>query len=203
METQDQGQVVDQGQTQGQDQVIEQNANTIDYGKLEEMINKGIQTKENGILKSYFSQMGLSEEEVKEAFDIYKTNKETKQKQEVQTSSEFVKLQKEFNKFKETTKQEKIQNTIQLEATNMGLDNKAIKALLKLQDFKNAMVDDTISNENIKANIDNFLNEYEVFKPKQNTNLKPNSFNIEIGAKQQEVKKETEMESMLKAIGLK
>ena len=32
----------------------------IDYGKIEAMINKGNQQKENAILKSYFEQQGMT-----------------------------------------------------------------------------------------------------------------------------------------------
>ena len=39
----------------------------IDYGKIESMINKGTQQKENAILKSFFEQQGMTEDEVKTA----------------------------------------------------------------------------------------------------------------------------------------
>ena len=39
----------------------------IDYGKIEAMINKGTQQKENAILKSFFEQQGMTEEEIKTA----------------------------------------------------------------------------------------------------------------------------------------
>ena len=44
----------------------------IDYGKIEAMINKGTQQKENAILKSFFEQQGMTEDEVKTAISSYK-----------------------------------------------------------------------------------------------------------------------------------
>ena len=48
----------------------------IDYNKLEEILGKGIEQKKNAIMNSFFQQMGLSEDEIKEAVSTYKTNKE-------------------------------------------------------------------------------------------------------------------------------
>ena len=53
----------------------------IDYGKIEAMINKGNQQKENAILKSYFEQQGMTEEEVKGAVAEYRANKQQAQEQ--------------------------------------------------------------------------------------------------------------------------
>ena len=47
----------------------------VDYGKIEAMVTKGIQQKESAILKSYFEQQGMTEEEIKTAVSDYKANK--------------------------------------------------------------------------------------------------------------------------------
>ena len=62
-------QVTPQPQTQQTQQVT---APEIDYGKIEAMINKGTQQKENAILKSFFEQQGMTEDEVKTAITTYK-----------------------------------------------------------------------------------------------------------------------------------
>ena len=43
----------------------------IDYDKIQSMIDKGVQQKENAILKSYFEQQGMSEDEIKTAINIF------------------------------------------------------------------------------------------------------------------------------------
>ena len=66
---------------------------TIDYDKLAEIINKGTQSKENAILKSYFEQQGMSQEDITQAIKDFKTNKQTKAQQEADNLSN---LQKEL-----------------------------------------------------------------------------------------------------------
>ena len=171
----------------------------IDYAKLEEMINKGLQVKENGILKSYFSQCGLSEEEAKEAIETYKTNKESKAKeaeeQAMKNNPELAELKKQIETLKSEAQREKLNNTIQRQAFGMGLSEKAINAMLKIQTFD--MENGDISEEKIKEGIENFLNEYDVFKPSAK-----NGFKVAVGADSEPVKKETEVDMMRKAIGL-
>ena len=75
-------QVTPQPQAQQTQQVT---APEIDYGKIEAMINKGSQQKENAILKSYFEQQGMTEDEVKSAVAEYRANKQ-KQADEQKTA---------------------------------------------------------------------------------------------------------------------
>ena len=49
----------------------------IDYDKIQSMIDKGVQQKENAILKSYFEQQGMSEDEIKSAIGDWKSKKQT------------------------------------------------------------------------------------------------------------------------------
>lgn len=188
---------VQQGTQQEENKEVKGSSN-IDYAKIEEMVNKGIQQKENGILKSYFSQLGLSEDEVKEATEVYKTNKVNKEKEQAANNPDLLKLQEEIKSLKAAAQREKVNNAIQLQAMGMGLNEKAVNALLKLQAFDDVMSGDKINNDKIKANIDSFLNDYDMFKPQQTTN----GFSVEIGAKDEKPKKETEEEAMLRAIGL-
>ena len=184
---------------QGTQEQAKDNGSNIDYGKIEEMVNKGIQQKENGILKSYFSQQGLSEDEMKVAIETYKTNKANKEKEQAANNPDLLKLQEEIKPLKSAAQKEKVNNAIQLQAMGMGLNEKGINALLKLQSFDDVMDGDNISKDKIKANIDNFLKDYDMFKPQAQNN----GFSVEIGAKEQPTKKETEEEAMMKAIGLK
>ena len=69
----------------------------IDYDKLAEIINKGTQSKENAILKSYFEQQGMSQEDITQAIKDFKTNKQAKAQQEADNLSN---LQKENEQLK-------------------------------------------------------------------------------------------------------
>ena len=171
----------------------------IDYEKLEEMINKGLQVKENGILKSYFSQCGLSEDEAKEAIEAYKKDKENKAKEAeeevLKNNSEIAELKKEIETLKSAAQKEKINNAIQKQAFGMGLSEKAVNAMLKIQTFD--LDNGAISEDKIKEGIENFLNEYDVFKP-----TAKNGFKVSVGADSEPIKKETQEDAMRRAIGL-
>lgn len=171
----------------------------IDYSKLEEIINKGLQVKENGILKSYFSQQGLEENEIKEAIETYKTNKANKEKQAIDNSPELAELKKEIETLKSEKAKQELNNAIQLTAMGMGLNEKGINALLKIQDFSNVMDGDKVSKEKIQENIDSFLNDYDMFKPKS----QGGGFKVSVGPDKETLKQETEEDAMRAAIGLK
>lgn len=171
----------------------------IDYSKLEEIINKGLQVKENGILKSYFSQQGLEENEIKEAIETYKTNKANKEKQAIDNSPELAELKKEIETLKSEKAKQELNNAIQITAMGMGLNEKGINALLKIQDFSNVMDGDKVSKEKIQENIDSFLNDYDMFKPKS----QGGGFKVSVGPDKETLKQETEEDAMRAAIGLK
>lgn len=171
----------------------------IDYSKLEEIINKGLQVKENGILKSYFSQQGLEENEIKEAIETYKTNKANKEKEAIDNSPELAELKKEIETLKSEKAKQELNNAIQLTAMGMGLNEKGINALLKIQDFSNVMDGDKVSKEKIQENIDSFLNDYDMFKPKS----QGGGFKVSVGPDKETLKQETEEDAMRAAIGLK
>ena len=53
-----------------------QQAAGIDYDKIQSMLDTATAKKENAVLKSYFQQQGLSEEEVSQAIATFKQNKQ-------------------------------------------------------------------------------------------------------------------------------
>ena len=171
----------------------------IDYGKLEEIMEKGLKVKENGILKSYFSQCGLSEEEAKEAIEAYKKDKESKAKEAeekaLKSNPELAELKQQIETLKSEAQKEKLNNAIQRQAFGMGLSEKAINAMLKIQTFD--LDNGAISEDKIKEGIENFLNEYDVFKP-----TAKNGFKVSVGADSEPIKKETQEDAMRRAIGL-
>jgi hypothetical protein len=191
--------MVEETNVQGtQQEENKETSSNIDYGKIEEMVNKGIQQKENGILKSYFSQQGLSEDEMKVAIETYKTNKANKEKEQAANNPDLLKLQEEIKTLKSAAQKEKINNAIQLQAFGMGLNEKAVNAMLKIQAFDDVLDGENISKDKIKTSIEDFLKDYEMFRPQSQSN----GFSVEIGAKDENPRKETEEDAMLKAIGL-
>lgn len=169
----------------------------IDYSRLEDMINKGIQTKENGILKSYFSQLGLNEGEAKEAIETYKQNKKQKEEQALKENPQLKEFSDEIASLKKEIAKAKVDNEIQRVAFGMNLNEKAVNAMLKIQNFDDIYGQEA-NQEKIKEKIEAFLNDYEMFKPTS----KSSGFKVEIGTSKEEPAKQTEEDAMRAAIGL-
>ena len=140
-----------------------QNQNVeIDYSKIEGMINKGMQQKENSILKSYFEQMGLSEDEAKTAMSTYKENKA---KAEAKKANQFAEMQKENEKLKSQIYQNNLEKIVKEQADILEVDNANLKHILKLADFSKIKDEKgEISAENVKAAIEAVLTEMPFLK---------------------------------------
>ena len=173
------------------------NTNTnIDYGKLEEIINKGINQKENSILKSYFSQQGLSEEEMKEAISNFKNSRkseEEKNNKEYETlTNNYANLQKQFN-------QEKINNALNLALIKKGLTEEQIPFISKMVEVEGVLNDKSeINKEKLNENIEN------VFKAFPNLiNKKEEKPLIQIGTSSDNSQYDESSDALLrKAFGL-
>lgn len=149
--------------------------NPIDMAHLEEIINKGISQKETSILKSYFQQAGLSEDEMKEAINSYKANKknaEIKSNKEFEDlNTNYVNLQKQFN-------QERLNNAITI-ALMEKVSKDQIPFISKMIDTEGIMGDkNEINQEKLNENIDAVFKAFPSLVPKKESNQ---SF-VQIGA---------------------
>lgn len=134
----------------------ENNAPEIDYNKLADIITKGTQSKEDAILKSYFQQVGMTKEEVGEAVKAYKEKQASKANEEKQNIEN---LRNELNSLKSTLKNERLNNTVNSISKELGLDEKALKAVKKLCDF-DTLTKDEVDGAKIKETFVNTLREY-------------------------------------------
>lgn len=158
-------QVTPQPQAQQTQQVT---APEIDYGKIEAMINKGSQQKENAILKSYFEQQGMTEDEVKSAVAEYRANK---QKQADEQKTAYANMQAE----NEQLKAQILQSNINAKATDigldMGVDKNAVGYLIKMADLSKAVNEkNEISEEAIKNAFEEVLKNVPALKASVNSN---------------------------------
>ena len=141
----------------------EQSARGVDYDKIQSMLDTAIAKKENAVLKSYFQQQGLTEEEVSRAISDFK---ETKQKQSAQQASDSNELRQK------AADAEKLAKTAQVEleatriAMTLGVDAKTMPYLLKMADFDTAWEKDgKLSAENVKAALEKVLKDVPALKP--------------------------------------
>jgi activator of 2-hydroxyglutaryl-CoA dehydratase len=155
-----------QQQQTGQQQ--SQQTGGIDYDKIQSMLDTATAKKENAVLKSYFQQQGLSEEEVSQAIASFKATKQQQNQQQQQDNSA---MQTEIAQA--TALAEKAQ--IELEATKvamtLGIDATSLTYVLKMADLSNVKdKDGKISQDNVKAAINKVLEDVPALKPKKEDN---------------------------------
>ena len=163
----------------------------IDYGKIEAMINKGTQQKENAILKSFFEQQGMTEDEVKSAVAEYRANK---QKQADEQKNAYANMQAE----NEQLKAQILQSNINAKATDigldMGVDKNAVGYLIKMADLSKAVNEkNEISEEAIKNAFEEVLKNVPALKASVNSNT-----GFKVGA--DNVQQENDKTNMLRKV---
>ena len=163
------------GQQGGQNN---QQAAGIDYDKIQSMLDTATAKKENAVLKSYFQQQGLSEEEVSQAIATFKQNK---QQQVEQQQNANASLQNEVAAAQKDAEQAHIELATTQVAMTLGINAKTVQYVLKMADFSKAKgTDGKISEDNVKAAIEQVLKDVPALKPSTENNE-----GFQIGAGQQ------------------
>ena len=175
-------------QTQATQQVT---APEIDYGKIEAMINKGTQQKERTILKDYFAQQGMTEEEIKNAISSYKTEQGRKAEEQ---KNAYANMQRE----NESLKAQILQNNINAKATDigldMGVDKNAVAYLIKMADLSKVVNEkNEVSEEAIKNALEEVLKNVPALKASVNSNT-----GFKVGA--DNVQQENDKTNMLRKV---
>ena len=163
----------------------------IDYGKIEAMINKGTQQKENAILKSFFEQQGMTEDEVKTAISSYKAEQGKKAEEQ---KIAYANMQAE----NEQLKAQILQNNINAKATDigldMGVDKNAVAYLIKMADLSKVVNEkNEISEEAIKNAFEEVLKNIPALKASTNSNT-----GLKVGAHSQQ--QENDRTNMLRKV---
>lgn len=170
----------------------------VDYGKLEEIINKGISQKENSILKSYFSQQGLSEDEMKEAITSFKNSRKS---EEEKSNKSFEDLTNNYNNLQKQFNQERLNNALTLSLMKRGnLSEEQVPFILKMVEVEGILNDkNEINKDKLNENIEN------VFKAFPNLlNKKEDKPFVQVGVSNNSSQYEESSDALLrKAFGLK
>lgn len=129
------------------------NNNNIDYGKLEEIINKKFNQITNSVSKSYFEQQGLTEEEVKEAVNNFKNSRKI---EEEKNNKDFENLTNNYDNLQKQFNQEKINNALNLALMKKGLTEEQIPFISKMVEVEGILNDKSeINKEKLNENIEN------------------------------------------------
>lgn len=167
----------------------------VDYDKIQAMIDKGTTQKENAILKSYFEQQGMSEDDVKSAIADWKSRKQTQA--QAQTDS-FNKLQESNKALQERLTHELLSKQAFNDCLDLGVERATIPHVIKCADFKDAIDEKgEVKADKVRETIEQVLADVPAFK---GTSKDEKGFKIGVGGEQEDV---TEQENNLrKAFGL-
>ncbi len=135
---------------------------SIDYGKIQGMIDSRNQRNEESILKSYFQKQGLSEDEMNQAISTFKTQKEEDSKKQIVDNQN---LQNQLNESNLEKQKLQIENEALRLASDLQVDNKTIPYLIKLADF-NGCIDDkgVIAPDKVKEALNKVLTDVPSLK---------------------------------------
>ena len=116
-------------QTQNQSNAAQNSATpTIDYDKIQQMLNGTLAAKEDTVLKAYFKQQGLSQEELEQAVATFKQQKAAKQ-------PDVTALKGELDTYKQQALKAEIEKTALFEVLGLGVDVKTAPYVIKMADL--------------------------------------------------------------------
>lgn len=153
---------VPQQQGQAQNQTTQGqtvSGTTFDYDKLANIVAGKQAVAEDTVLKNYFKQQGMSEEEMKQAVKAFKEQKTASQ-------PDVNAMQAQLTQSQAAAQKAAIENAAILEAVEMGLDAKTIPYVLKMADLSSAVGQDgKINQETVKNAISKVLEDVPQLKP--------------------------------------
>ena len=135
-----------------------------DYEKLASIISGKQQVTEDTILKNYFKEQGLSQDEVKQAISTFKAEKAKNQ-------PDPAALQLKVQEASLLATQAVLDKEATIVAISLGIDIKTIPYVLKVADLSNAMNDDgKVDSEAVKKAINKVLEDVPGFKKQTESN---------------------------------
>ncbi|MGN0299223.1 MAG: hypothetical protein ACI4C1_08610 [Lachnospiraceae bacterium] len=155
-QTTQQGEGTKQG-VQGTQQPTQ--AQQIDYGRVQQMLDDTLAKNEDAALKSYFKQQGLTAEEAQQAMNTFK-------QQKAANHPDVGALQSQLAAARKAVSVANVKNEAMMAAFGLGLDAKTIPYVLKMADLSNAVGTDGVINQKaIKSAIDKVLEDIPALKP--------------------------------------
>lgn len=136
-----------------------QQAPVIDYTKIQQMLEGTLAAKENTALKAYFTQQGLSQEEMDQAIAAFKQQKAAQQ-------PDVGAIQQQLTQAQAIAQQAQLQSAATMAAVSLGIDAKTIPYVLKMADLGQVMGQDgKINDETLKTALNKVLEDIPALKP--------------------------------------
>ena len=163
-----------------------------DYEKLASIISGKQSAAEDTVLKGYFKQQGLSEEEMKQAISAFKQQKAASQ-------PDVGVLQTQLTQAQALAQQAQIQNAATMMAVSLGIDAKTIPYILRMADLSQVMGQDgKINDETLKNALNKVLEDVPALKPQASGST---GF-VQVGAGSGNQQQSTNDDALKKAFGL-
>lgn len=172
-----------------------QNVPTYTQEQLDSMVQAREQRAANSALKSFFTQQGMTEDEINQAINTYKATRE-------KNKPDIAAIQAQLDQSRKAEQSAKISQQATLEAIKLGIEPNTIPYLLKLADFGEVSDNSgNIDTEKLKSAINKVLEDVPQLKAKPESQQKGFT---KIGADgDNNQNKQTETDMLRKAFGLK
>ena len=168
----------------------------IDYSKIQAMIDNATSKKENAVLKSYFQQQGMTEEEAKQAMEQFKANK---QQQAQQQQVDLQAMQLQLQQAQELANKAEIDRLATMQAIELGIDAKTLPYVLKMADLSNIKGQDgKVNQEALKNALNKVLEDVPALK----TQSKEVGTGFQLGANNNTQQQAQQNEDIKKMFGL-
>ena len=134
-------------------------AQTIDYAKIQQMLDGTLAAKEDTALKAYFKQQGLSQQEAEQAMSAFK-------EQKAKNQPDVGAMQAQLSQAQAAAEQAQIQSVATMEAVSLGIEPKTIPYVLKMADMSKVVGQDgAINTEEVKNALNKVLEDVPALKP--------------------------------------
>lgn len=132
---------------------------TIDYEKIQQMLNGTLAAKEDTALKAYFKQQGLSQEEAEQAMATFKAEKAKNQ-------PDVGAMQAQLSQAQAAAQQAQVEAAATMAAVSLGIDAKTIPYVLKMADLSQVVGQDgKINDETLSSALKKVLEDVPALKP--------------------------------------
>ena len=154
-------------------------APAFDYEKLASLIQGKQTVAEDTVLKNYFKQQGLSQEEAAQAITAFKQQKAQNQPDVNALQGQLTDVQTQLSQAQAAAQQAQIESAATVMAVSMGMDAKTIPYVLKMADLSKVMGQDgKINEETMKSALNQVLEDVPALKPQ----AKGSSGFVQVGA---------------------
>lgn len=137
-----------------------------DYEKLASLIAGKTSVTEDTVLKSYFKQQGLSQEEMAQAITVFKQQKAANQPDVAALQGQVSEAQSQMMAAQAETRKAQLERAAMMEAVTLGIDAKTIPYVLKMANLSQAMEQDgTINEDTLKTALNKVLEDVPALKP--------------------------------------